>query len=252
MHEEVVFDEIINPGVDIHHEAALIHGITPEMCEGKLPDHLATKVVYDWIVRQEETVALATHNGTGFDLPIFFRLAAEGDRLGRPPLRLPHIDTLTCAVRCMPNAPNHKLSFTPEDEEQLKETMGARYKPKGPGLIQQLGLGTGEGAHDARADTRMVMALVDHFAFGLQGKIDCAGNVYEALANWCATPHVLTHCHFGKHSGKPWGTEKGCVPSYYVREWILDKWEDATPDMIATMKYHYGRTFSYIKRGMHA
>lgn len=233
--EKVVMNEITDPGVDIHHEAALIHGITPEMVKGKRQDHLASKDLYDYIQSLNGNVILCTHNGTTFDLPILNRLAGEGDPYARPPLQVPHIDTLVCATRLWPKAPNHKLSL-PTPEEQAKHG--------GPGLVQQLKLGTGEGAHDALADIRMVTSIVFYVLNNLKLPEQKSSQFLEPmeLARWCATPRILQIAHFGKHKGMPWGKGPGCVPAGYVR-FITENWDDASPDMRATIKHHYGRDF---------
>lgn len=216
---DTIIDTITNPGVDIHHEAAEIHGITTEMCQGKVRDHIAATILYDWLAERKDQVILATHNGTTFDLPILWRLAAEGDHRARPPLHLPHIDTLVAGTRFLPDQPSFKLVE----------------------LVKNLGLGSGDGAHDAFEDLLMVFDLVQFY-------VSRSGMSHIDMAKWCSVGRVLSKCHFGKNRGKPWGTEPGCVPKSFVRRWITELWTDATPDMIATMRHHYGLTFDFIKR----
>ena len=229
-----LINEITDPGVQIHHEAALIHGYTDEMVKGKRRDYVVTAELYDYLAERQGNVIICTHNGTTFDLPIMWRLAAEaGDR---PPLLLPHIDTLVAAVRLYPNAPNHRLSVT--DPEMVKKI--------GPGLTQWMGLSAGEGAHDAENDIHMVLDLVGRFWDDLvsAGTID---NCLFKFAEWCNTPHLLETCHLGKFKGLPWGRGKGCVPIWYVK-WMCESWDSATADILATIEHHYEMQFDYVRR----
>lgn len=236
-----LLNEITNPEVDIHHEAAQIHGISNEVARApdKRVDHIASKELYDFIYEHRDEIILNTHNGTTFDAPILWRLAAMNSDRPRPKLDLPHIDTLVMATRCWPNAPNHKLSLTQEEADAKSKKEG---KPVGVGLIQWLGLGSGEGAHDALEDIRMVLTLTDH----VRKKLRDGELSFQEIAQWCATPRVLKVCHFGKHKGKEWGKGPGCVPAGYVA-FICDKFEDTTPDMIATIQHHYGMRFKRIR-----
>lgn len=235
----VLLNEITDPQVDIHHEAAEIHGITPEMVQGMRPDYIASQDLYDYIEAHQNEIILNSHNGTTFDVPILGRLAQMNSDRPRPPIPLPHIDSLVLATRLFPDAPNHKLSVTPSDIEQAA-TQG---KTLAPGLTQYLKLGTGEGAHDALNDIRMVQAITCF----VRQRFRNGEFSFADLAAWCAVPRILKICHFGKWKGKPWGKGPGCVPAGYVH-FICDKFEDTTPDMIATIKHHYGMTFKYTWR----
>lgn len=230
----LMMNEITDPEVDIHHEAAEVHGITPEMVAGKRADHVVSKELYDFLEANQHRVILASHNGTTFDAPILWRLADMESERPRPPLVLPHIDCLILATRIFPHAPNHKLSVTQAEYEKNPE------KLKGVGLIQHLKLGTGEGAHDALEDIRMVWSLISFIQKNLK---EGTWSLLD-LAQWCASPRVLKICHFGKHKGKPWGKGPGCVPAGYVK-FICGLFEDATPDMIATVQHHYGMSFDF-------
>ncbi len=235
----VLLNEITDPQVDIHHEAAEIHGITPEMVQGKRPDYIASQDLYDFLEAHQDEIILNSHNGTTFDVPILWRLANLNSNRERPPILLPHIDSLVLATRLFPDAPNHKLSVSEFDIFKARE----EGKTLSPGLIQYLKLGKGEGAHDALTDIRMVQAITCFIRQRFRG----GEFSFADLAAWCAVPRILKICHFGKHKGKPWGKGPGCVPTGYVY-FICDKFEDTTPDMIATIKHHYGMTFKYTWR----
>ncbi len=230
-------NEITDPQVDIHHEAQEVHGITPEMVVGKRADYEVSQELYDFLAENLDRVILATHNGTTFDTTILWRLAGMNSSKPRPPLVIPHIDSLILATRLFPHAPNHKLSVTEEEYRANPD------KLKGVGLIQHLKLGSGEGAHDALEDIRMVVKLVLH----VQRHFREGSMSLHELAAWCKEPRILKIAHFGKHKGKPWGKGPGCVPIGYVK-FICGIFEDATPDMIATVQHHYGVSFDYLTK----
>jgi DNA polymerase III epsilon subunit-like protein len=219
---DVLMNEILNPEVTINYEAAAVHGITQEQASKGRIDKLACADLSDKLLhlRDEYEVVLAGHNSYGFDRPIFERLS------GAKISQFLHIDTLVGATRLFPDAPNHKLSVAdPEDQKKFG----------GPGLIQTLGLGSGEGAHDALADILMVDALVRHYASGL-------GKSFVELAQWCEQPRVLETVHFGKHRGKHWKD----VPRWYIK-FICEKFDTPTPDLIATVWHWHKMTFECMR-----
>jgi DNA polymerase III epsilon subunit-like protein len=222
---EDMFNQICDPEVDIHHEASLIHGITPEMTQGQPKDYEVAAAFLSGLDHQRGVVITAGHNSLTFDIPITRRLAKMGGYEGA--MNQPHIDTLVLSQRVWPHAPSFRLSAT--SEEAKKE--GAI------GLTQWLELGDGQGAHDARADIYMVLKLIDRLSTETGKKV-------EALAAWMGEPFVHQTCHFGKHRGKPWGKAKNCVPFFYVK-WCCENWSDASLDMQATILYHYGLSFKF-------
>lgn len=210
---EVILNQLCNPGVQIHHEAQAVHGISAEMVKDAEQDSLVMSVAYSLMrAGHEEGGFISGHNVLTFDIPILF------NRSGLPHIPFRVIDTLTLATRCLPNAPSHRLGE----------------------LVKWLKLGDAEGAHDALADIRMCHLLVKKFC------VDLDLNV-EQLAAWCAVPRVLKVAHFGKHKGIPWGRGPGCVPFGYVK-YITEKFEDTSPDMVATMRHHYGLEFAFNRR----
>lgn len=220
-----LWNQLCDPEVSIHHEAAQVHGITDEMVKGQPKDYEIAAKFLDYLAEDPNFSLTAGHNSTGFDVPITNRLA----RMAGSPYQLAglHIDTMMLAQRVWPEAPSFRLSAT---EAEAK-------KPGKIGLTQWLGLGTGEGAHDALADCRMVMQLINALA-------EKTGRTPEELAEWAQTPFVHTICGFGKHEGKPWGREKGCVPFFYVK-WLCENWTSASIDMQATVLHHYGLRFRF-------
>lgn len=216
---------LCNPEVDIHHEASEVHGITPDMVKDMPPDYERAAVFANMLLDQQPI--LATHNGTTFDLPILQRLAIMGGVENFDVSLFNHIDTLVCATRLWPHAPNHKLSNVSDN-------------PKDQGLIQFLKLGTGEGAHDALEDIKMVYMLIQHII-----SIGVSDNL-EQLSLWCEKPKVLEICHFGKHKGKEWGKGPGKVPFWYAR-YMAENWESASLDIQATLLKHYNLQFIRIR-----
>lgn len=207
-----VFNQYCQPGCDISDEAAAIHGITAEMVKDAEPDHLMMKRLYKYVRDNKDEIIIVGHNIIGYDIPILFTLGGE-------PFPVRWIDTLVCATRVFPDAESHKLSD----------------------LAEWLQLGGHEDAHDAMADIQMVFAFVDHVRNGL-------GKTWDQMAEWCMAPRILKRIHFGKHKGKLWGrakpgeNPKKYVPPPYVRNVIADKFEP-TPDLVATLRHHYGMRF---------
>lgn len=222
--EGALYNDYCDPEVDIHHEASEVHGITPEMVAGKPKDY-AFAADFLWFLEDRKWPITAGHNSSTFDIPITNRLAKMGGSQHK--LRGLHIDTCMLAGRVWPDAPSYRLSAT-EDEAKKNGAIG---------LTQWLGLGSGEGAHDALADCRMVLALIDKIR-------ETNGMSVEQLAEWAGKPFVHEVCIFGKHRGKKWGRGPGCVPFYYVK-WCTENWQDASLDLQATVLYHYGLRFKF-------
>lgn len=196
-----------NPVVDIHHEAAQVHGITNEMVAGKpLDTQVIRGMIADWD-DIEGDIILCVHNGITFDIPIADRLS--GYYLGDEDV----IDTLVLSTRMWPEAPNHKLAD----------------------LVQWLGIDDGEGAHDALADIKMVLKLIQ----ALHAK---TGKTLQELAAECKIPYVHEICWFGKHKGKPFGKGPGRVPWFYIN-FCCEKFDTPSLDMQATFLYHYNSWF---------
>lgn len=205
------FVRLSNPGVSIHHEAEKVHGISNEMVKDKPSDEVVVSELGTYIAAAEEQgdIILAGHNSLTFDLPILERMTRTDF------WDIPHIDTLVLSQRTFLDAPNHKLSD----------------------LTVHLGLGDGSGAHDALEDIRMVLKLIGRLS-------EVHGKTAQELAEWTKTPCVLKTCGIGKHKGKPWGQEKGCVPWFFVN-WMVDNWDNASLDMQATILHHYGKRFKF-------
>ncbi len=214
-----LINTITNPEVDSCDEATAIHHIGHADWSDKPTDKAVLSKLYYWLDRHPEAV-IAGHNITTFDLPILWRLANS------PKLPTKVIDTLTCALRCYPHAPCHRLTTRPDERNM-------------PGLITTLGLGSEEGAHTAEGDALMVLRLVNHFCAGLS-------KTPEELADWCEKPQILNICHFGKHKGKAWGKGKEMVPTGYA--YFIAQNFDPTPDLEATIGYHYGFKFRKTRR----
>lgn len=211
---ETLFNEITDPEVEVDRGAAAVHGITPEMIVGKRLDKVvaaefAAKVVE---LQQDYNVILAGHNCETFDWPIARRLS------GHQMEGCMHIDTITCALRTLPTAPTHKLSYVDPNDPSIV------------GLIQHLKLAEGK-AHDALGDIQMVWSLVQYFCAGLR-------MTPRQLAEWCAESHILEICHLKKHKGKPWKD----VPGNYVW-WICNNFDGASRDLRATIRHHFNKEF---------
>ncbi len=211
-YDHVVVETICNPGVAISPEAEKVHGYSQAMVENAIADTQACRELCQFICDNKDRVVLAAHNGISFDVPIIWRVAEM------EPVRVPIVDTLVCALRTLPFAKSHKLSE----------------------LVEELNLGSAEGAHDAMADIAMVQNLVKYFSEGLKKN-------WEEIAEWVAEPRILKVCHFGKHKGKLWGrppnpAEKDKYVPYWYIKFMCDNF-DPTPDLIATIKAKYNMRF---------
>lgn len=202
---EVIFNCLCNPGLAISDGAYEVHGISNEMVANEPPDYEKVREMADYVIEHQDSIYLAGHNITTFDIQIMWKVAG----ITNPP-DIPKIDTMICAIRTLPNAPNHKLSD----------------------LVAFLGLSGGEKAHDALGDIQMVFKLIERFKSAL--KMDT-----DELANWLATPRILTTCYLGKHKSKEWGRGAGKVPYFYA-EWISQNFDPISKDLAATLKHHYG------------
>ena len=222
--EGPLYNDYCDPEVDIHHEASEVHGITPEMVKGK-PRDFEFAADFLWFLNERGWPITAGHNSITFDIPITNRLAKMA---GSPhKLRSLHLDTRLLASRVWPQAPSYRLSAT-EDEAKKNGEIG---------LTQWLGLGSGEGAHDALADCQMVLALIDKIS-------ETTSMSVPELAEWMTKPFIHEVCNFGKHRGKKWGRGPGCVPYHYVK-WCTENWKDASLDQQATILFHYNLHFRF-------
>ena len=208
----IAFNQLCKPPVDISDGAAAVHGIKQEQLEKEELDHLAMNRLGDFIEHHSDRVIMAGHNLATFDKPILENIT------GRK-FSVPVIDTLVCAIRTLPDVKSRKLSE----------------------LVVELGLDSGEGAHDALADVNMVKKLVDFFCTGLS--MD-----WEQLAEWCGQPRILGVMPFGKFKGKKFGraptasVSKEYVPWFYIR-FMLDNFTNPSIDLVATLRHHYQAEF---------
>lgn len=205
---EVLFNGLCNPGLAISREAEEVHGISQAMVENAPPDHEEVGKMAQYLIDNWDALYLAGHNINAFDVPILWRIAG----VSNPPA-FKTIDTMVCALRVLPNAPNHKLT----------------------GLIEHLGLGGDEKAHDALGDIQMVFKLINAFKAGLK-------MTTEELADWLAIPRVLSICTYKKHKGQKWGRNPGDVPYYYAK-FLVNNFDSMTKDLALTLQVHYGLRF---------
>jgi DNA polymerase III subunit epsilon len=91
------FHRYVNPGRDVPADANSVHGLSAEF----LAAHSPFEAIVDELLLFVGSDPLIIHNAE-FDLAF---LNAELERLGRPPLTLAHIDTLTMARQRFPGAP---------------------------------------------------------------------------------------------------------------------------------------------------
>lgn len=225
---------LCNPGVPINPEAEKIHGISQEMASKAEPDYEVILKVTEKLkslISNGDRVVLAGQNSIGFDSIILDRIYRE--QTGEESsiwTTLPHIDTYIGFVRLFPDLANHQLStiaqaFNHFTEEEIQA-----------------------GAHDALFDITMVEAILETMVIEYVRSVpECLLGDYLEIAEWIATPKIWTKIPFGKHKGKKFGRgsfaeRQSYVPSFYI-DFIVNKFTNPLPDLVATIRHHYGKEF---------
>lgn len=219
---EVMADILLNPGMPIAPQAAEVHGITAEMVANEQRDVDVLNEFLDALEADERPIILATHNGTGFDVPIMERIT------GRSLAEYPQIDTLTLA--------NRVIDYSETTDRKLST------------LITELGLGSAEGAHDALADVKMVATLVNYFA---ERKSKETGKTWgwEELAEWCKEPMVVDRLWFGKYAGERFEDVMKMNKGYFG--FLCRKFTPPIhPDLVVSVRHWCGMEFNCMKEGV--
>ncbi len=175
-----VYNEFCKPELEIKVEAMEVHGITPEMLEGKP----ACMQMESFRVLQSLNSSdnyLLIHNAK-FDLGM---LEKEGFSN-----QMQLIDTLRCAKHLFPDANAHRLQYFRYALELYKQEADEASK-----------LGIEVKAHDAIGDVLVLKLFVSKLveaAKAAYGSVD----VMQKLVELTRTPVFIKTFNFGKHKGK--------------------------------------------------
>jgi DNA polymerase III alpha subunit (gram-positive type) len=200
-----VMQTYVMPDRECSEEALKVHGIGKDKywlspSQGQVLRQF--KLLIDDYQRQGNRVFLGGFNSSRYDVPIADRIMPEAGFT-----EMGQLDVVCFAQRVYPLLENHKLGtvnkhlFPDEASEQFRRL-----------------------AHDAIADCYLVAQIISYIK-------EQYGVSLADLQTWCATPQVLSVCHFGKHRGKEWKE----VPKTYIT-WIRNTWADISEDMKATLE----------------
>lgn len=177
----LVFNEFCTPSLEIKIEAMEVHGITPEMIQGK-PVCTQTEAFHVLNTHNTADNFLIMHNAP-FDLGM---LAKEGFI---PQAKV--IDTLRCAKHLFPQSKAHRLQY-------FRYEMGL-YKEEAQTAKE---LGVEVKAHDAIGDVLVLKLFVTKLVQAVKEQFDTA-DVMGKLVELTNTPVLITTFNFGKHKGRP-------------------------------------------------
>jgi DNA polymerase-3 subunit epsilon/exodeoxyribonuclease X len=178
--ETLVYNEFCSSERAISFGAMEVHGITPEMIEGKLTCK-ETQAYKALEALNEASNYVVIHNAP-FDLGM---LAKEGFTC-----KMKLIDTLRCAKHLFEDSEAHRLQFF-------------RYKM---GLYQEeaseaKALGIEVKAHDAIGDVLVMKLFLSRLREAVQKKFP-HDNPVEKLVELTQMPVMIKSFHFGKYRGK--------------------------------------------------
>jgi len=176
----VVYDELCSTSVPIKVEAMEVHGITPEVIEGKAP-FPATRFAQDLEELNHEENFLIAHN-LPFDLGM---LEKEGfvNRMRR-------IDTLRCAKHLYPDSDHHRLQYFRyalniyRVEQQEAKKYGITIK-----------------AHDAIGDVLVMKLFLSHLVAKVKEQYGGINPMLK-LEELTKTPVMMKNFKFGKYKGE--------------------------------------------------
>ncbi len=202
-----VHNEFYSCDVAISFGAMEVHGITPEMLEGKpaCQDSVAYKRLQELNTPDNYIII---HNAP-FDLGM---LEKEGFKT-----QMKVIDTLRVAKHVMPDEDAHRLQYFRykmelyKDEQREADAIGVEVK-----------------AHDAIGDV-LVLKLFLSKLKEIVASTFPDENPVEKMVDLTSTPILVTTFRFGKHKGKTLA-EVAASDAGYMR-WMLSSMENLDEDM---------------------
>jgi len=175
-----VYDELCSCDTPIKLEAMEVHGLVPEVFEGK-PRFVETDFYKTLTSLNTHDNYLIAHN-MPFDLGM---LEKEGFTSN-----MKIIDTLRCAKHLLPKENSHRLQY-------LRYSLGLYKSEKSEATKYNI---TAK-AHDAIGDVLVMKLLLSHLV-GLTKKAYVDANPMEKLEELTRTPILIETFKFGKYKGR--------------------------------------------------
>jgi DNA polymerase III epsilon subunit-like protein len=206
--ETEVYNEFCSSERAISFGAMEVHGITPEMIEGK-PTCKETQAYKALEALNEESNYMVIHNAP-FDLGM---LAKEGFTC-----KMKLIDTLRCAKHVFDDSEAHRLQY-------FRYKMGL-YKEE---AAEAKALGIEVKAHDAIGDVLVMKLFLSRLREAVQKKFP-GENPVEKLVELTKLPVMIKTFRFGKYRGKN-------IADVALEDAGYLRWMQSNMDLDEDMKY---------------
>ncbi len=175
-----VYDELCSADVPIKVEAMEVHGITPEVIEGK-GSFSTTRFARDLAMLNQEENYLIAHN-IDFDLGMLKKEGFEN--------RMKLIDTLRCAKHLFPDSNHHRLQY-------FRYALGI-YKEEQSEAVKY---GIEIKAHDAIGDVLVMKLFLSHLVAKVKEQYQGVNPMHK-LEELTQTPVMMKNFKFGKYKGE--------------------------------------------------
>ncbi len=206
--ETKVYNEFCSSERPISFGAMEIHGITPEMIEGK-PPFREMRAYKELELLNDSSNYMVIHNAP-FDLDM---LAKEGFTC-----KMKLIDTLRCAKHIFDDSEAHRLQF-------FRYKMGLYKHEK----AEADALGIEVKAHDAIGDVLVMKLFLSKLREAVQEKFPGV-NPVEKLVELTQQPVLIKTFRFGKYRGKK-------IADIAVEDAGYLRWMQGNMDLDEDMKY---------------
>jgi len=209
-----VHNEFCSTDIPIKFGAMEVHGIIPDMLEGK-PECVQTQAYKRLLELNIPQNYLIIHNAP-FDIKM---LEKEGFET-----KMKVIDTLRVAKHIMPDEEAHRLQYFRykmelyKEEQKEAETLGIEVK-----------------AHDAIGDVLVLKLFLSQLKKIVQEKFPNE-NPVEKMVDLTNTPILVTAFRFGKHKGKTL-QEVAHEDAGYLR-WMLKSMDNLDEDLRYSINYY--------------
>lgn len=209
-----VHNEFCSSDIPIKYGAMEVHGITPDMIEGK-PPCTETTAYKRLLELNTPDNYLIIHNAP-FDITM---LEKEGFKT-----QMQVIDTLRVAKHVMPEEDAHRLQYFRYKMELYKEEQK-----------EADALGIEVKAHDAIGDVLVLKLFLSKLKTVVQEKFP-GENPVEKMVDLTNTPILVTTFRFGKHKGKSL-QEVALEDAGYLR-WMLKSMDNLDEDLRYSINYY--------------
>ena len=205
------FDEICSCPVETELEAMEVHGITPEMQEGKVPC-VETKFYKALLSNNNSKNFLFAHNAD-FDVQMFMKEGFIPEYI--------IIDTLRVARHLYKDSNSHRLQY-------LRYSLGL-YKDEEAEAKKH---GITITAHQAIGDVLVMKLLISKMVEKIRAEFPDVHPI-QKMHQLTNTPVLMTHFRFGKHKGAEIASVAQTDRGYLT--WMRDNM-DLEEDMIYTLE----------------